>query len=82
MLASPLLTLTYLAGDKKLTVVSEKQSSTSGQEYIATPNYNGHLFLKAIPILTLPMLRLLSSKAQGHKFFENHLNPAMLVFIG
>ena len=28
------------------------------------------------------MLRLLSSKAQGRNVFENHLNPAMLVFIG
>ena len=33
--------------------------------------------------LTLPLLRLLSSKAQGRKdYFENHLNPVMLVFIG
>ena len=32
--------------------------------------------------LTLPMLRLFLSKVQRHKdFFENHLNPAMLVFI-
>ena len=32
--------------------------------------------------LTLPMLRLLPSKVQGRKIFENHLNPVMLVFIG
>ena len=32
--------------------------------------------------LTFPMLRLLSSKAQGHKIFENDLNPVVLVFIG
>ena len=33
-------------------------------------------------ILFLPMLRLLSSKAQGCKVFENHVNPVMLVLIG
>ena len=33
-------------------------------------------------LLTLPMLKQLSSKAQGRKDFENHLNPVMLVFIG
>ena len=36
-------------------------------------------------LLTLPMLRLLSSKAQwwhDAKIFENHLNPFMFVFIG
>ena len=33
------------------------------------------------PWLILPMLRLYSSKAQGCKDFENHLNPVMLVFI-
>ena len=32
--------------------------------------------------LTLPMLRLLSFKAQGRKYFRNHLHTAMLVFIG
>ena len=35
--------------------------------------------------LTFPMLRLLSSKAQGCKYFyifEKHLNPVMFVFIG
>ena len=32
--------------------------------------------------LTLPMLRLHSSNAQERKYFENHLNPVMLVFIG
>ena len=32
-------------------------------------------------ILTLPMLRLLSSKAQGRKYFEKHVNPVILVFI-
>ena len=33
--------------------------------------------------LTLPMLGLHSSKAQGGKVsFEKHLNPVMLVFIG
>ena len=32
--------------------------------------------------LTLSMLRLLSSKAQGCKDLEYHLNPVMLVFIG
>ena len=32
--------------------------------------------------LTLPMLMLLSSKAQGCKDFRTHLNPVMLVFIG
>ena len=29
--------------------------------------------------LTLSMLRLLSSKAQEHNNFENHLNPVMLI---
>ena len=33
-------------------------------------------------LLTLPMLWLLSSKAQGRKIFQKHLNPVMLVFIG
>ena len=34
-------------------------------------------------VLTLSMLRLLSSKAQeGKYFFQNHLNPIMLVLIG
>ena len=33
------------------------------------------------PGLTLPMLRLLSPKAQGHTIFGKALNPAMLVFI-
>ena len=33
-------------------------------------------------IFTLPMLRLLLSKAQDTKIFENHLNPVMLVLIG
>ena len=44
----------------------------------------GHFFMvQADPILTLPMLRLLSSiKATNAKIFENHLNPVMLVFIG
>ena len=28
------------------------------------------------------MLRLISSKAQGRKIFENNLNPIVLVFIG
>ena len=32
--------------------------------------------------LTLPMLRLLSPKAQGAKIVINHLNPIILVFIG
>ena len=32
--------------------------------------------------VTLPMLRLLSSKHKDAKIFENHLNPVMLVFIG
>ena len=32
--------------------------------------------------LTLTLLRLRLSKAQGRKVFENHLNPVMLVFIG
>ena len=37
----------------------------------------------AQPFLTLPMLRLLPSKAQlDAKNFEKHLNPVMLVFIG
>ena len=31
--------------------------------------------------LTLSMLRLLLSKAQKLKVFENHLNPIILVFI-
>ena len=31
--------------------------------------------------LTLPMLRLLSSKVQGVKIFEILLNPVVLVFI-
>ena len=38
--------------------------------------------LQNILPLTLPMLRLLSPKAQGCKIFENHLNPVILVFIG
>ena len=33
-------------------------------------------------LLTLLMLRLLSSKAQRRKLIEIHLNPVMLVFIG
>ena len=33
-------------------------------------------------MLTLTMLRLLSSNAQERKYFENHLIPVMLVFIG
>ena len=37
---------------------------------------------KAGQCLTLPMLRLLLCKAQGHKGFINHLNHVMLVFIG
>ena len=32
--------------------------------------------------LTLPMLRLLSSKHKDANIFENHLNAVMLVFIG
>ena len=32
--------------------------------------------------LTLVMLCLLSSKAQGPKIFENHLKAFVLVFIG
>ena len=32
-------------------------------------------------ILTLPMLRLLSSNAQRHKIIKNRLNPAILVSI-
>ena len=32
-------------------------------------------------VLTLPMLMLRSIKAQESKIFENHLNPAMLVYI-
>ena len=35
----------------------------------------------ALEGLTLPMLRLLSYKAQWRKDFENYLNPVLLVFI-
>ena len=35
-----------------------------------------------VTILTLSMLRLLLSKAQGRRGFGNHLNPVKLVFIG
>ena len=31
--------------------------------------------------LILPMLRLLSSKAEEENIFDNHINPIMLVFI-
>ena len=33
-------------------------------------------------VLALPMVRLLSSKAQGSKDFENCPNPVMLILIG
>ena len=55
------------------------------------PNYAFKDFIKIARLdlanvgiiwLTLPVLRLLSSKAQGRKDFRNYLNPAMLVFIG
>ena len=36
----------------------------------------------AVLVLTLPMMRLLSSKAQELKIFENHQNPILSVFIG
>ena len=32
--------------------------------------------------LTHPLLRLRSSKAQGHTFFENHVNSVIFVSIG
>ena len=35
-----------------------------------------------VGLLTLPMLRLLLSKAQGRKDFEKYLNLVMLVLIG
>ena len=49
---------------------------------ISSRTITSQLQKRHVCYLTLPMLRLLSSKAQGVKIFENHLNPVMLVFIG
>ena len=50
----------------------------------AKAKYIARLHLGAVSIngLTHPMQRLLLSKAQGCKTFENHLRLVMLVFMG
>ena len=57
----------------------------------SNPSHLGHEYgvhatyvyaMKITQLLTLPMLRLLSSKAKDANSFDNSLNPVMLVFIG
>ena len=61
---------------RKYSTVTPKWNRSLKQTFITFYEF------KNSETLTLPMLRLLSSKAQGRSFYENHLYPVMLVFIG
>ena len=71
-------------GNVKSTYINIFQSN-SFQNIVVLSKYFDILCIpdnKFSSVLTLPMLRLLPSTAQGRKIFENHINPVMLVFTG